>query len=357
MYTNRKILFVTSNGVKDCAFGGPKGSIRNYKALKKYGKVDLFKLNRKSTFHSILSICQGYYPPINKKDYEVLGEISKKNYDLVFFDGSIYGDWIDLFANSRKVVFYHNCEHDYIGVRFNHKQNLKRRIYQRIIDKNESYITRKADYLITFSHRDSKRLEKLYGRCADLIVPLGIEDKYTYQHKGSEENTCLLLGSAGPANIEGYGWFVKNVSPFLKCKTIIAGDGFEAFKKQWQNDKVIVKGFVENLEQEYDRATCVVIPLFSGGGMKVKTVEALMFGKTIFGTKEAFSGFNFEEFGVAYQCNSVQDFIRDINRFLDQKPNSYNDKSRKLYEEKYSIDSATKLFGYMMMQLFMEEHE
>lgn len=39
----------------------------------------------------------------------------------------------------------------------------------------------------------------------------------------------------------------------------------------------------------------MVMPIFSGSGMKVKTAEALMYGKFLIGTKEAFEGYEIDE--------------------------------------------------------------
>jgi len=35
----------------------------------------------------------------------------------------------------------------------------------------------------------------------------------------------------------------------------------------------------------------VILPIISGSGMKTKTAEALMYGKSIIGIKEAFEGY------------------------------------------------------------------
>lgn len=39
-------------------------------------------------------------------------------------------------------------------------------------------------------------------------------------------------------------------------------------------------------------ADFLIAPIFEGSGMKLKTAEALMYGKTVFGTTEAFEGYD-----------------------------------------------------------------
>lgn len=346
-----KILFISVNGNEDADFGGPKGSIRNYKVLSIFGDVDVYTIRKISNFHSFLSLMCGMYPPISHVHKKALRKLHNNNYDLVFFDGSIYGDLIDIFTDNKKVVFYHNCESDFNRVRFGEKKSVKKSVYQFLINRNEKIISNKANYRMVLSERDADRIHKLYGVEADCIAPLGIEDKYTGINRNNNKGYCLLLGVVCPPNVEGYKWFIDNVSPFLKCKTVIAGRGFEQFRSQWSDDIIEVIGYVENLEEVYANAECVAIPLFSGGGMKVKTVEALMFGKTVFGTDEAFSGFKYEMDGCSYVCNKAEEFVVGINNYLETEQPLFNEKSREVYKEKYSVDSTLEIFRKMLKEL------
>ena len=346
-----KILFITANGIDNMPYGGPKGSIRNYLTLKKYGEVIVYHIHKKSNLKSLLSIFQGYFPPINRTDENALQKIKNQQIDLVFWDGSCYGNLVDIFHDKKNIVFFHNCEYDYINIRFKRKP-IKRFVYQKIIYKNERLISEKADYRIAFSKRDKSRISELYNVNIDQIIPLGIADSYQFvEPTRPQEPVCLLLGAMCEANTEGYQWFINQVSPYIHCKTVIAGKGYEKFRQLWENEKVKVKGFVDNLPEIYERASLVAIPLWSGGGMKVKTVEALMYGKTIFGTDEAFSGFdaNLQEVGVL--CNSDTEFIDKINTYLSEDRDRFNEKARQIYLSNYSIHSTDRLFDQVMKDL------
>lgn len=346
-----KILFITANGIDDLPFGGPKGSRRNYLALKRYGDVIVYHIRKKSNLKSLLSIFQGYFPPVNKTDRNELQKIKNQQIDLVFWDGSCYGNLIDIFLDKINIVFFHNCEYDYINVRLKNN-SLKRWVYQKIIYKNEQIISEKADYLIAFSERDKSRVGELYNVDVDQIIPLGIADTYQFiKPTKTKEPICLLLGAMCDANTDGFQWFVSHVSPYIHCKTVIAGKGYEKFRRQWENEKVEVEGFVDNLPEIYERASFVAIPLWSGGGMKVKTVEALMHGKTIFGTDEAFSGFDVNLQDVGILCNSDTEFVNKINIYLSESINRFNKKAREIYLDNYSIQSTERLFDQVMQNL------
>ena len=255
---------------------------------------------------------------------------------LLFLVVFILGIWV-----SKKIIYMFD---DGSG----NKTSIKQRIYNKLIIRSESYLSRKADYRIVLSLRDKKRVEELYRVKVNRIIPLGIEDKFKKAEFVTSDRKCLLLGAFCEANLEGYQWFVDNVSPYLSCKTVIAGKGFEAYKGRWESENVSVLGYVENLNVIYSDASCVAIPLFSGAGMKVKTVEALMFGKTIFGTDEAYSGF---EKNCGYLCNDAGEFIEKINNYISQGRPKYNEKARKIYEDFYSMESGKKDFEKILIDL------
>ncbi|WP_166667400.1 glycosyltransferase family 4 protein [Hypnocyclicus thermotrophus] len=147
----------------------------------------------------------------------------------------------------------------------------------------------------------------------------------------------LFVGSYFFANIEGITWFVKNVMPEIEGKLYIVGKGMEKLREELSRENVEVVGGVEDLAEYYYNANFIVAPIFSGSGMKVKTAEALMYGKTIFGTKEAFEGYELEFGKIGEECNSRDEFIEKINQYInDKKIEKFNKFSRNNYLEKYS---------------------
>ena len=253
-------------------------------------------------------------------------------------------------------MFFHNCEHDYIRVRFGNKFSLKKWIYQILNDKSEKISTTKSDYRITFSSRDASRIKNIYGVNVQTQLPLAIVDKYQIKEPVDYKKSCLLFGPAGTANVEAFEWFIKNVSSKLNCITIVAGKGFEEYKA-WENDKVCVIGYIDEISDLYNMVSCVAIPLLTGGGMKVKTVEAMMFGKTIFGTDEAFSGYDINYEKIGGLCNDADSFINKINSFIELNSNEYNLYARKMYESKYSVEASKRIFKEIMNDLEIGRQE
>ena len=352
--TKKRILFVTFNGIVDAPFGGAKVSIRNYESLNKVAEVFPYQIQKHSNIKSTISLIQGYLPPILNSDIDKIKNIIKREeVDFIFYDSSLMGE-IQKEINLPNVIFCHNCEKDYFEVRFGKENSLKKSIYKSHILDNEMEAVKRANCICALTERDSQSLFGYYNRCPDVIIPLSIKDYFNELKKDEYKcsSSCLLFGPAGMANNEAFTWFIKNVSPYLNCHTVIAGKGMETLKPNG-SDKVEVIGFVESPQDLYASVDCVAIPLLSGGGMKVKTAEALMYGKYVFGTDEAFIGYDslFNDEKAGKLCNSADDFIREINAFMSKGHKSFNYASRKEYLNHYSIKATQHLFDQVIAKM------
>ncbi|MGL4307819.1 MAG: glycosyltransferase, partial [Cetobacterium sp.] len=202
---------------------------------------------------------------------------------------------------------------------------------------NEKLTYKYSDEIIVLNEREKKELIKIYGdqyKNKINIIPLTLEDKFTEYNEIEDlkKFDYLFVGSDFYANINGLRWFCKNVMPYVSGKLKVIGKGMEKYKLELENEKIEIIGTVESIEEYYYSALCVVAPIFEGAGMKTKITEALMFGKKIFGTKEAFEGFDINvEIGEV--CNTREEFIKSLN---NENYTNYNIFSRNLYLEKYS---------------------
>lgn len=341
-----KVLFVSGDDYNDVMFGGGKGANNRYKLIESLFQTYAINIKKKSNIHSVISVLEYHFPPMDNYYLKKIEEIVKnERIDVIFFDTSTFGLAIKRIKEKkpdiRIVSHFNNCEYDYIDVRFGKRKSLKKSIYKKLAFLNEGLTLKHSDYTISLSMRDLSRVSKVYGTSTSDIVPLFIHDEATSEDLVSvEDGYCLLFGPVGAANIEGFSWFVENVSPYINIKTVVAGKGFEEYKEELNGSNIDIWGYVEDIHELYKNALCVCIPVFSGGGMKLKTVEALMFGKNIIGTEEAFSGYELEYDKVGGIANNATDFIDTINNLSKNNIPSYNHFSRSAYVEKYSDMNA-----------------
>ncbi|MCW5208789.1 glycosyltransferase family 4 protein, partial [Desulfobulbus sp. US1] len=171
------------------------------------------------------------------------------------------------------------------------------------------------------------------------------QDKFPADNGSSTNKTgekfALFVGGAFYANRVGITWFVKNVVPHISIKTCIAGRGFEVYKSELEvNGKVKVIGEVDSLAQWYKNSHFVIAPIFDGSGMKTKVAEALMYGKKVVGTPEAFSGYEDIIEKAGWVCRTANDFVASIAEAEKVIKHSFDLDLREIYKDEYSLDAA-----------------
>ena len=98
-------------------------------------------------------------------------------------------------------------------------------------------------------------------------------------------------------------------------------------------------------------ASAVVCPIFSGSGMKTKTIEALRYGKIVFGTNEAFAGI-YETADGLFLCNQANEFIIGLEKLFDSTEDSkFNSSSYNLFMENYSFEAFEETLSNFMKEL------
>ncbi|HEV3342783.1 MAG TPA: glycosyltransferase [Pirellulales bacterium] len=87
----------------------------------------------------------------------------------------------------------------------------------------------------------------------------------------------LFVGSGHSPNVEGVDWFYRHVyRPLLKVKGIRwAISGSVCRQLPFKDPGVIRLGSVADLGELYRRSKVVVVPLFRGSGISIKTLEAM----------------------------------------------------------------------------------
>jgi len=110
--------------------------------------------------------------------------------------------------------------------------------------------------------------------------------------------TILMVGTFGYGpNREGANYFINEALPTIQAaipdvRLRLVGYCPEQYVDTWQNRKGIeAAGFVDDLAKEYEGASVVIAPIFSGGGTQIKVLEGLAYGKGLVVSEFALAGF------------------------------------------------------------------
>ena len=136
-------------------------------------------------------------------------------------------------------------------------------------------------------------------------------------------------------------FLLLKVLPYVDAHLTIVGSNLDRLGVN-ESSKLTIVPNAPDLTPYLQDADVMVLPIFKGSGMKTKTCEAMMFGKYIIGTTEAFEGYEIDS-SFASVCNSAEEFIHAINNF---KPSTnFSEYSRNCYLQKYSFDVVKSEFA------------
>lgn len=254
---------------------------------------------------------------------KVLSFIKKNNIDILFLDRSLYGTLVNKLKAQNiecKVwVYAHNIETNYFRNKFKNNKLLSYIICKKV-DVNEKITIQNADCLMGLTERDGRLMLELYGKEMKYIIPTlfsDVVDEQLIETNYDDTLHLLFLGSCFGPNYDGIKWFVDSVFDRLhNVDLTIVGKGFEDRRQQLTKDGIIVIGSVENLSDYYYKNYVMIMPIFYGDGQKVKTAEAMMYGKTILATDEALEGYEVDGVTGIYRCNSDIEFVDTINNLI-----------------------------------------
>jgi polysaccharide biosynthesis protein PslH len=353
-----KLMFVTPSPVDKPIGGRELLSRLNSKVLRNiYGERFIRLELPAQRMRGVKAAAQGLRGHVDGVSAETIRAavalIRELQVNKVFVDGSNLGSLVTALKRQMPSIqvttFFHNVEARFFwGAWRLHKttHGLGVLIANAVAEYNA---VKCSDKRICLSARDSELLKRIYGAGATHIAPMVLEDKcppsLVRSPKEPSERFALFVGGTFYANRAGIGWFVREVAPRMDLPLFIVGRGFDSLRSDLEiPGKVIVVGEVDSLAEWYKRARFVIAPIFDGSGMKTKVAEALMYGKRIVGTPEAFSGYGDIARVAGWVCETADEFVAAMEHASKEDTPSFDLVSRRLYEELYSLAAAKERF-------------
>ena len=358
----KRVLFIWFKKPTGILEGGGLANQRNYQmasAVLGADNVDSYYIHAEHQTHPLWNkLRSALLTPFNYWNGLTPGKVKEilriaPRYDFIFINTTVYG----LLAKKLKaagykgtvIAHFHNVESIYYEANLPRRMPL-RRLLLKCVWHNDAYACQYADKVVCLNERDSRKLQEIYGRKADFITPIAIADKAPRTQDAPAAQTsakpvCLFLGSDIAANVEGILWFVHNVLPAVSIDLRIVGKGMGKVQSQHPElQKLEVVDSPADLTPYFLQADFMLLPIFSGSGMKVKTCESLMYGKNIIGTDEAFEGYAIDAEQVGARCNTAQEFIDALRHYAAHPRPHHNAYSRQLYLSKYSPAATESLY-------------
>lgn len=207
----------------------------------------------------------------------------------------------------------------------------------------EKKIIEKFDQVLVTCKENMDSINNLCKGASLYEVPNGVNFPRTIQR--NNENLCILMVAnfEYSGNNEGIKWFYKHVWQLIidkmhNAKLVLVGNCPKELRALLKNEEnITITGIVSNLTEYYDRAACVILPLFNDGGTKTKLLEAMAYGKPIVSTKDGAKGF--DNMNSIIIANNPKTFALSVSSILTNGiENDTLDKSRELIRQNFTWD-------------------
>jgi len=289
-------------------------------------------------------------------------------YDIIQFEGLFVAPYVDAVRKSctSKLVYRaHNIEHQIWERLAQQKSDPFKKFYlslmARRIKKYELQQINKFSAIAVFTGQD-KTTMLYYGAAIPMeVVPLGVDlDHYHPDFEKTEFPSLFFLGSLDwMPNREGIEWFLHTfhndlANEELRVKFYVAGNNIpEEFDDYDVMGKIFIQGEVDDGLEFMNSKSIMIVPLLSGGGMRVKIVEGMAMQKCIISTSLGAEGINYKNGVNILIANTRDEFFKAIRRCVADEDycKAVGLNARRLVEEQHDVNKVTNNLVGLYSQL------
>jgi polysaccharide biosynthesis protein PslH len=262
---------------------------------------------------------------------ELARVLMSKHYDIVQLEGLYlmpYVETIRRHSTAKVVLRAHNIEQE-IWKRISQTEtNPVKRTYFTLLATRlrrfELAVINRYDLLVPITHRDKKEFDRMGNLKPAFVCPATL-DNYKFASPVSVKPPASLffLGSLDwKPNQEGLLWFINHVFPKIrlldqKITFHIAGRNAPHWlRDKIKGDGVFFHGEVPDAPGFMQEHGILVSPCFSGGGMRVKIIEAMTQGKPVVTTSIGAEGLGAVHGENILIGHSSAEFVDHIDRLM-----------------------------------------
>ena len=239
--------------------------------------------------------------------HQVIGELVKlvqrESFDVIQYEGTFvawYNEWLEseelMPPSTVSVLRAHNLEHTIWQMLAAREKNPLKRTFLGIMASRLQWFEREYlkyfDAVAAITDDDAQRLRALGCPEPVVFIPAGV-DFARFQSDPAlkpKPRTLFLIGSLNwLPNLEGLHWLLREIWPTIHAEMPdvelhIAGSGTPDDLLRPRTDNVFVHGFVASAPAFMQQYELMLVPLLSGGGMRIKIIEAMALGKAVLST-------------------------------------------------------------------------
>jgi glycosyltransferase involved in cell wall biosynthesis len=289
--------------------------------------------------------------PFEEKIREILSE---EQFDVLVLETvylSVYINVIRKYFSGRLILRAHNVEHliweriaknTFFGLK-----KLYLSLLARQLKSFEKSVISRYDEIWCISAQDKQWFEEQNRNKLVKLVPFAVKSESISTKKIDYQcNNLFFLGSMDwYPNKEGVVWFLDNVwnavhEKYPDLTFRIAGRNIPAHWQQLNYEGVEIVGEVASAADFLEENGVLVVPLWSGSGIRIKIIEAMAVGKVIITTTIGLEGINAIHKKHVLLADTADEFTDAITFCLHhpEQCREIGENARQFIREEHNLD-------------------
>jgi polysaccharide biosynthesis protein PslH len=276
--------------------------------------------------------------------------LAQEEFDIVQLESLFMVPYLPVIrqlSDARVILRSHNVEFE-IWKRKAHNATdpLKKLYLKHLARRLEDYEIRHLnayDAIVPISASDEREFVSKGCRIPLFTAPFGIDLKNYPLREPESPPTLFFIGSLDwDPNLEGLHWFLENCWPVIHQKVPwlkfrVAGRNMDRKLLNLRAANVEIIGEVDSSLDFIGKNSVMVVPLFSGSGMRIKIIEGMAMGKTIISTSLGAEGIECTHGENILIADSSEEFCTLVEESVTKAETGLRlgSNGRKLVEEKY----------------------
>ena len=252
------------------------------------------------------------------------------------------------------VLRLHNVEYQIWQSLADKSKNPVKRLYLENLTKRVRDFERDAwkqyNLLLAITEKDASVVLRLEEMANVTVAPFSIDVQKIQPPDGNERWVGYHIGAMDwIANQSGIRWFLHHAWPMIhkalpRFEFYFAGRNMPDEFKKMNIDGVYCLDEVPSAEDFIADKKILIVPLLSGGGIRVKILEAMAAGKVVISTSTGIKGIDAKPGEHYLKVHKPEDFVKAIKWCLNNKEAAENMaiKARTLVAEKYENSKVIK---------------
>lgn len=222
-----------------------------------------------------------------------------------------------------------------------------------LLKKLETRFINNSDVSFAITKEDQIRALELAPKANVVVASAGVDiDLWKPDSPVEKDPFSLIIATTFNwfHNVNAVQWFLDNVQPVLNSKypdvslSIIGKNPPNRFE-EYKEIGVDKFGYVDDVKPYFNKSQVYIAPLFVGGGIRIKILEAMSLGLPVVATDISAEGIEATQEQGLIRANTIEEYVHQIEKLFDNDEHraQLGKNARSFIEEKHTWKSNVKI--------------